>query len=96
MLEEVEAQLNKVDEKINAGSRKAEDLKRRLQPFKEEVDEVEKSLGDRRADLERIGKNVSLDLEELRKRIEKMHGLMESSGDKVTEISEMEPKDAER
>ena len=25
-----------------------------------------------------------------------MHGLMESSGDKVTEISEMEPKDAER
>lgn len=53
-------------------------------------------MGDRRADLERIGKNVGVDLEELRKRIERMHQLMEESGEKVTETSQMEPKDAER
>ena len=96
VLTEIEIQLGKVEDKMSKGTKRAEELKRRLQPIKEEVDEVERSLGDKRADLERIGKNVSIDLEELKKRIDKMQEFIGISGDKVTETSQMEPKDAER
>ncbi len=88
--------MRSLDERIRRGTKKAEELRARLGPLKKSVEEVELALGDKRADLERTGKSVRLDLEELRRRVAAAEAALHECGTMATETSQMQPKDAER
>ena len=67
-----------------------------LRPLKNQVDETERLLGDKKSDMERILRNLKDDLRDLDKKIASCDKNLKQAGNAVKEVVKIEPQDAER
>lgn len=95
-VEELSARLGEVETRTEKGAVRMEELRGLLRPVKRQLEDIEQSQGDRKAEIERSVQGVLADLEEIRRRLGLSDKCLARCGLKVTEISELEPKDAER
>lgn len=67
-----------------------------LRPLKNQVEDAERSLGDKKSDLERVMRNIKDDLRDLEKRIATCDKNLKQAGNAIREVGKIEPVDAER